>query len=167
MKPMTLLTPETRSACDSLTNNPSNLPTWKSQMTLFQIMRNGQNHNHPVLPEAVWLDLIPCNALCLTDMFHPAHESIAKKARVDVSMDDSAVEAPTKSEAGSRSSLATDRVLHHLRAEVPNESEDVSISAELMSLKDKQLYTEVYEVISGKWVLKQQGHVTTKARYVL
>ena len=52
--------------------------------------------------------------------------------------------------------------------EIPLESKSVTKAAELNSIRDKRVYTEVYEneadakIISGKWVPKQH-----KARYLL
>ena len=58
--------------------------------------------------------------------------------------------------------------MHRLLEEISLESEAVTKAAELNSIRDKRVHTEVYEseadakIISGKWVLKPH-----KARYVL
>ena len=60
------------------------------------------------------------------------------------------------------------KTLHRLLDECPHESEAITKDAELNSIKDKRVYTVMYEseadanIISGKWVLKPH-----KARYVL
>ena len=60
------------------------------------------------------------------------------------------------------------KTLHRLLKEISFESEADTKAAALNSIRDKRLYTEVYEseadakVIRGKWVLKPH-----KARYVL
>ena len=62
----------------------------------------------------------------------------------------------------------TNKTLLRLLEPIPFESEAVTKATELNSIKDKRVYTEMYEseadarIISGKWVLKPQ-----KARYVL
>ena len=79
------------------------------------------------------------------------------------------------SEALTNAKLEVDRALdtanktlHRLLEEIPHESGAVTKAAELNSIRDKRVYTEVYEseadaqIISGKWELKPH-----KARYVL
>ena len=54
----------------------------------------------------------------------------------------------------------TNKTLHRLLDECPHEFEAITKSAELNSIKDKRVYTEMYEseadakIMSGKWVLK-------------
>ena len=61
-----------------------------------------------------------------------------------------------------------DVTLHRLMEEIPVESEAGTETAELNSISDKRVHTEVYQneadakIIRGKWVLKPH-----KARYVL
>ena len=58
--------------------------------------------------------------------------------------------------------------MHRLLEEISLESEAVTKAAVVNNIRDKRVYTEVYEseadakIISGKWVLKPH-----KARYVL
>ena len=93
-------------------------------------------------------------------------ESVMKKSRVDADVEISAIEALTN--AKMEVDRALDETLHRLLEELPLESEAVTSVAELNSIIDKRVYTEVYEseadakIISGKWVLKPH-----KARYVL
>ena len=93
-------------------------------------------------------------------------ESVTKKLRVDTDMEISATETLTN--AKQEVDRALDKTLHRLLEEIPLESEAVTKAAELNSIRDKRVHTEVYEneagakIISGKWVLKPH-----KARYVL
>ena len=92
-----------------------------------------------------------------------------KKRRVNDNMEISAIEtlANAKLEVG-RALHTANKTLHRLLDECPHEFEAITKSAELNSIKDKRVYTEMYEseadakIISGKWVLKPH-----KARYVL
>ena len=92
-----------------------------------------------------------------------------KKRRVNDNMEISAIETLTnaKLEVG-RALHTTNKTLHRLLDECPHEFEAITKSAELNSIKDKRVYTEMYEseadakIMSGKWVLKPH-----KARYVL
>ena len=58
--------------------------------------------------------------------------------------------------------------MHRLLEEIPHESEADTKAADPNSIRDKRVYTEVYEsdadakIFSGKWLLKPH-----KARYVL
>ena len=95
--------------------------------------------------------------------------SVMRKSRVDADMEISAIEALTnaKFEVG-RALEKANKTLHRLLEELPLESEAVTKAAELNSIRDKRVHTEVYEseadakIISDKRVLKPQ-----KARYVL
>ena len=63
-----------------------------------------------------------------------------------------------------RSLDTANKTLHRLLEECLLESEAVTKAAELNSIKDKLVYTEMYEskadakIISGKWVLKPHKH---------
>ena len=92
-----------------------------------------------------------------------------KKSRVDADMEISAVEALTHAKLEvDRAQDNANMVLHRLLEEIPFESEAVTNAAELNSIRDKRVYTAVYEIdadakiISGKWVLKPHT-----VRYVL
>ena len=96
-------------------------------------------------------------------------ESKAKKPRVDDDMEISAIETLTNAKLEVDRELDTaNKTLHRVLDEYPLESKAVTKAAELNSIKDKRVYTEMYEgeaddkMISGKWVLKRN-----KARYVL
>ena len=96
-------------------------------------------------------------------------ESVMKKRRVDDDMEISAIENLTKAKLEADRSLHTaNKTLHRLLDECPHEFEAITKDAELNSIKDKRVYTEMYEseadgkIISGKWVLKPH-----KARYVV
>ena len=84
-------------------------------------------------------------------------------------MEISSIEALTNTKLKVDRALdTTNKTLHRLLEPIPFESEAVTKATELNSIKDKRVYTEMYEseadarIISGKWVLKPQ-----KARYVL
>ena len=73
-------------------------------------------------------------------------ESVLKKSRVDADMEISAIEPLTNAK------LEVDRALdkanktwHRLLEEIPLESEAVTKAAKLNSIRDKRVYTEVYE----------------------
>ena len=93
-------------------------------------------------------------------------ESNAKNPRVDDDMEISAIEALTNEV--DRALDTANKTLHRVPEECPLESQAFNSAAELNSIKDKRVYTEMYEgeadakIISGKWVLKPN-----KARYVL
>ena len=96
-------------------------------------------------------------------------ESAMKKPRVDNIMEISAIEKLTNAKLDVDRALDTaNKTLHRLLEEIPLESEAVTKAAELNSIRDKRVYTEMYareadaKIISGKWVLKPH-----KARYVL
>ena len=96
-------------------------------------------------------------------------ESVMWKPRVDADMEISSIEALTNTKLKVDRALDTaNKTLHRLLEAIPFESEAVTKATELNSIKDKRVYTEMYEseadarIISGKWVLKPQ-----KARYVL
>ena len=96
-------------------------------------------------------------------------ESVTKKPRVDTDMEISAIETLTNAKLEVDRALdRANKTLHRLLEEIPLESEAVTKAAELNSIRDKRVYTEVYEneadakIISGKWVLKPH-----KARCVL
>ena len=63
--------------------------------------------------------------------------------------------------------------LHRTSTEARSESETGGKASELKSLTDKRVYAEAHEhdvdhkVISGKWVLRRLGDVTSQAQYVL
>ena len=91
----------------------------------------------------------------------------SKHVRAD--MEISSIEALTNTKLKVDRALDTaNKTLHRLLEEILFESEAVTKATELNSIKDKRVYTEMYEseaearIISGKWVLKPQ-----KARYVL
>ena len=96
-------------------------------------------------------------------------ESALKKSRVDVDMEISAIEAPTNAKLEvDRAMDKADKTLHRLLEEIPHESEAVTETAELNSIRDKRVCSRLYEseadskIISGWWVLKPH-----KARYLL
>ena len=92
--------------------------------------------------------------------------SVTKKPRVDTDMEISAMEMLKNAKLEVDRALETANETLQLE-EVPLESEAATKAAEL-SIRDKRLYTEVYEneadakIISGRWVLKPH-----KARCVL
>ena len=96
-------------------------------------------------------------------------ESATKKARVGADMDVSAIEARTNAKLEVDRALDTaNKTLHHLREEIPLESEVVNTSLRSQEHQRQEgVFTEVYEneadgkAISGKWVLKPH-----KARHV-
>ena len=95
--------------------------------------------------------------------------SVMKKSRVGADLEISATEALTNAKLEVDRALdKANKTLHRLLEEFPLESEAVTKAAELDSIRDKRVYTEVYEneadakIISGKWVVKPH-----KARYVL
>ena len=84
-------------------------------------------------------------------------------------MEISAIETLTNAKLEVDRAMDTaNKTLHRVLDEYPLESEAVNKAAELNSVKDKRVYTEMYEsedeakIISGNWVLKPN-----KARYVL
>ena len=84
-------------------------------------------------------------------------------------MEGSVIEALTNAKLEVDRALDTaNKTLHRLLEDIPLESEAVTKAAELNSIRDKRVYTDVYEseadakIISGKWELKPH-----KARYVL
>ena len=84
-------------------------------------------------------------------------------------MEISSIEALTNTKLKVDRALDTaNKTLHRLLEPIPFESEAVTKATELNSIKDKRVYTEMYEseadarIISDKWMLKPQ-----KARYVL
>ena len=95
----------------------------------------------------------------------PSHEI----ARVDADMEINAIEALTHAKLEVDRALdKANKTLHRLLEEMSLESEAVTKAAELNSIRDERVYTQVYEneadakTFSGRWVLK-----THKARYVL
>ena len=96
-------------------------------------------------------------------------ESVMKKRRVDDDLEISAIETLANAKLEVDRALHTsNKTLHRLLDECPHEFEAITKAAEINSIKDKRVYTEMYEceadamIISGKWVLKPH-----KARYVL
>ena len=96
-------------------------------------------------------------------------ECVLKKRRVDDDMEISAIETLANAKLEVDRALHTaNKTLHRLLDECPHEFEAIAKAAELNSIKDKRVYTEMYEseadakIISGKWVLKPH-----KARYVV
>ena len=96
-------------------------------------------------------------------------ESVMKKPRVDNDKEISAIETLANAKLEVDRALDTaNKTLHRLLDECPLESEAVTKAAKLKSIKDKHVYTEMYEseadtkIISGMWVLKPH-----RARYVL
>ena len=96
-------------------------------------------------------------------------ESVTKKPRVDTDVEISAIETLTNAKLEIDRALdRANKTLHRLLEEILLESEAVTKAAELNSIRDKRVFSEVYEneagakIISGKWVLKPH-----KARYVL
>ena len=96
-------------------------------------------------------------------------ESVMKKRRVNDDMEISAIETLANAKLEADRALHTaNKTLHRLLDECPHEFEAITKDAELNSIKDKRVYTEMYKseadgkIISGKWVLKPH-----KARYVL
>ena len=92
-----------------------------------------------------------------------------QKSRVGADVEISAIEALTHAKLEVDRALdKANKTLHRLLEEIPLEPLAVTKAAELNSIRDKRVYTEVYEseadakIISGKWVLKPH-----KARYVL
>ena len=84
-------------------------------------------------------------------------------------MEISAIEALTHAKLEVDRALdKANKTLHRLPEEIPLEPEGVTKAAELNSIRDKRVYTEVYDseadakIISSKWLLKPH-----KARYVL
>ena len=93
-------------------------------------------------------------------------ESVMKKSRVDADMEVSAIESLTNAKLEVDRALdKANKTLHRLLEEISLELEGVTRAAELNSIRDKRVYTEVYEkeadakIISGKWVLKPQGTI--------
>ena len=85
-------------------------------------------------------------------------ESVMWKPRVDADMEISSIEALTNTKLKVDRALDTaNKTLHRLLEEIPFESEAVTKATELNSIKDKRVYTEMYEseadarIISGKW----------------
>ena len=82
----------------------------------------------------------------------------------------SAIEAPTNAKLEVDRAMDTaDKTLHRLLEEIPHESEAVTETAELNSIRDKRVYSSLYEseadpkIISGWWVLKTtQGTIRTE-----
>ena len=79
-------------------------------------------------------------------------------------MEISAIEKLTNAKLEVDRALDTaNKTLHRLLEESSLELEAVTTAAELNSIKDKRVYTEMYEseadakIISGKWVLKPKG----------
>ena len=99
-------------------------------------------------------------------------ESARKKIRVDTGIEISAIEILTSAKLEVDRALDTaNTTLHRSQEEAlqpPFESKAVTKAAELQIIKDKEVYTKMYEsdtkekVISSKWVLKPR-----KTRYVL
>ena len=92
-----------------------------------------------------------------------------KKSRVDADLEISAIEALTNAKLEVDRALdKANKTLHRQLKEISIESEAVTKAAVVNNIRDKRVYTEVYEseadakIISGKWVLKPH-----KARYVL
>ena len=92
-----------------------------------------------------------------------------KKSRVDADLAISAIEALTNAKLEIDRALdKANMTLHRQLEEISIESEAVTKAEEIDSIRDKRVYTEVYEseadakIISGKCVLKPH-----KARYVL
>ena len=95
--------------------------------------------------------------------------SVMKKSRMDADMEISAAEALTNAKLEVDRALdKANKTFHRWLQEIPLESEANTKAAELNSIRDKRVHTEVYEneadakIISGKWVLKPH-----RARYVL
>ena len=95
--------------------------------------------------------------------------SVMKKSRMDADMEISAAEALTNAKLEVDRALdKANKTFHRWLQEIPLESEAKTKAAELNSIRDKRVHTEVYEneadakIISGKWVLKPH-----RARYVL
>ena len=87
-------------------------------------------------------------------------ESVTKNFRVDTDMEISALETLTNAKLEVDRALdRANKMLHRLLEEIPLESEAVTKAAELYSIPDKRVYTNVYEneadakIISGKWAL--------------
>ena len=83
-------------------------------------------------------------------------ESVMKKSRVDADMEISAIEPLTNAKLEVDRALdEANKTLHRLLEKIPLESEAVTKCAELNSIRDKGVYTEVYEneadakIISG------------------
>ena len=92
-----------------------------------------------------------------------------KKRRVHDDLEISAIETLANAKLEVDRALHTsNKTLHRLLDECPHEFEAITKAAEINSIKDKRVYTEMYEcvadakIISGKWMLNPH-----KARYVL
>ena len=73
-------------------------------------------------------------------------ESTLMKSRVDADMDISAIEALTDAKLEVDRALDTaNKTLHRLLEDIPQESDAITKAAELNSIRDKRVYTEVYE----------------------
>ena len=84
-------------------------------------------------------------------------ESVMKKSQVDADIEISAIEALTNAKLEVDRALdKANKTLHRLLDEIPLQSEAATEAAELNSIRDKRVYTEVYEneadakIISGK-----------------
>ena len=91
---------------------------------------------------------------------HETRESVMKKSRLDADMEISNIAALTNAKLEvDRALEKANKTLHRLLEEIPLESEAVTKTAELNSIRDKRVCTEVNEneadakIISGKWVL--------------
>ena len=73
-------------------------------------------------------------------------EIVMKKCRVDADMEISAIEALTNAKLEVDRALdKANKTLHRLLEEIPLESDAVTKDAELNSIRDKRVYTEVYK----------------------
>ena len=124
-------------------------------------------HHHPVLHSHEFAPMLHDSSG--VDESAETRESVMKKRRVDDDMEISAIETLTNAKLEADRALHTaNKTLHRLLDECSHESEAITKAAELNSIMDKRVYTEMYEseadskIISGKWVLKHH-----KARYVL
>ena len=73
-------------------------------------------------------------------------ESAVTKSRVGAGVEISAIEALTNTKLEVDRALdKANKTLHRLLEEIPLESEAVTKAAELDSIRDKRVYTEVYE----------------------
>ena len=158
------MTTEIRKACASLTSKLTNVQIWDSPITQYPNVQSCVTHHHHPVPQA---KIAPKLHVSSGGVEHSEmRESVTKKPRVDTAMEINAIETLTNAKLEVDRALdRANKTLHRLLEEIPLESEAVTTAAELNSIRDKRVHTEVYEneadakIISGKWVLKPQGTI--------